>query len=117
MNPLRFKQGKKLGGIIYLHQITDRKMGGVSLRNLRMFRKLCGEDALKNVVVVTTRWDGVPEKDRERVERRENELMNTPGKFFQPLIAAGGQFLRHDDTEGSALIPLTATLIKHASEK
>ena len=77
-------------------------MGGVSLRNLRMFRKLCGEDALENVVVVTTRWDDVPEEDRETMEKRENELMRTPGKFFQPLIAAGGQFLRHDNTEGSA---------------
>ena len=77
-------------------------MGGVSLRNLRMFRKLCGEDALKNVVFVTTRWDDVPEKDRETMEKREDELMKTPGKFFQPLIAAGGQFLRHDNTERSA---------------
>lgn len=77
-------------------------MGGVSLRNLRMFRKLCGEDALENVVVVTTRWDDVPENDRETMENRENELMKTPGKFFQPLIAAGGQFLRHDNAEGSA---------------
>jgi len=67
-----------------------------------MFRKLCGEDALENVVVVTTRWDDVPEEDRETMEKRENELMRTPGKFFQPLIAAGGQFLRHDNTEGSA---------------
>jgi hypothetical protein len=77
-------------------------MGGISLRNLRMFRNLCGEDALENVIVVTTRWDDVPEKDRETMEKRENELMKTPGKFFQPLIAAGGQFLRHDNTEGSA---------------
>ena len=77
-------------------------MGGVTLRNLRMFQKLCGEDALKNVVVVTTRWDDVPGKDRETMENRENELMKTPGKFFQPLTAAGGQFLRHDNTEGSA---------------
>jgi chromosome segregation ATPase len=77
-------------------------MGGISNRNLKMFRKLCGEDALKNVIVVTTRWDDVPPKDREAMAKREEELMKTKGKFFEPLITAGGQFLRHDNTIGSA---------------
>jgi len=67
-----------------------------------MFRKLCGEDALKNVVVVTTRWEDIQEKDREAMGRRENELVNTKGNFFEPFIAAGGRFLRHDNTFESA---------------
>ena len=67
-----------------------------------MFRKLCGDEALKNVVVVTSRWDDVQEKDREAMGKREKELMETPGKFFEPLIAAGGRFLRHDNTARSA---------------
>ncbi|KAF8153679.1 P-loop containing nucleoside triphosphate hydrolase protein, partial [Mycena galopus ATCC 62051] len=99
---LEFSQDKKLSGIIYLHRITDTRMGGVTDRNLRMFRKLCGDDALKNVAIVTTRWDDVQEKDRGAIERREGELMKTPGRFFEPLIAAGGRFLRHDNTVGSA---------------
>jgi hypothetical protein len=28
--------------------------------------------------------------------------METPGKFFQPLIALGARFLRHDNTDASA---------------
>ncbi|KAF8136874.1 hypothetical protein K438DRAFT_1508351, partial [Mycena galopus ATCC 62051] len=99
---VEFSKDKKLSGIIYLHRITDTRMGGVSNRNLRMFRKLCGDDALKNVVVVTTRWDDVQEKDRGAMGEREKELMETPGQFFEPLIAAGGRFLRHDNTAGSA---------------
>ena len=77
-------------------------MGGISNRNLKMFKKLCGEDALKNAIVVTTRWDDIPEKDREAMGKREDELMKTQGKFFEPLIAAGSQYLRHDNTYGSA---------------
>ena len=77
-------------------------MGGITNRNLKMFKKLGGEDALKNVIVVTTRWDDVPEKDREAMEKREDELMKTQGKFFEPLIAAGSQYLRHDNTYRSA---------------
>ncbi|KAF8345737.1 P-loop containing nucleoside triphosphate hydrolase protein [Amanita rubescens] len=97
-----FKGGKKLSGIIYLHRITDPRMGGISNRNLRLFKKLCGDDALKNVVVVTTRWDEIPGNDKEAMGRREDQLMKTKGMFFEPLIAAGGRFLRHDNTFGSA---------------
>ena len=114
MKSRRFNQGKKLSGIIYFHRITDTKMGGISLRNLRMFRKLCGDDALKNVVVVTTRWDDVQEKDRGVMLKREKELMETPGKFFEPVIAGGGRFLRHDDTAGSARRIMEAFLKNHS---
>ena len=77
-------------------------MGGISGRNLKTFGKLCGRDALKNVVVVTTRWDEVSMKDTEAAGRRERELMNTKGQFFEPLIGAGGRFLQHNNTFGSA---------------
>ncbi|KAF8133158.1 P-loop containing nucleoside triphosphate hydrolase protein [Mycena galopus ATCC 62051] len=98
----QFNQNKILSGIIYLHRITDPRMGGVSVRNLKMFRKLCGDAALKNVVVVTTRWDDVQDKDKGAMEQREKELMATPGKFFEPLMTAGGRSLRHDNTAASA---------------
>jgi hypothetical protein len=94
----RFDGGRKLNGIIYLHRITDAKLSGISVRNLRMFRKLCGSESLKNVVIVTTRWDLIDEAEGGR---REEELMSDPN-FFQPLIDAGAQTLRHDNTLRSA---------------
>ena len=39
-----------LTGIIYLHRITDPKMGGTARKDLMMFKKLCGEDSFSNVV-------------------------------------------------------------------
>jgi len=78
-----------------------------------MFRKLCGDDALKNIVVVTSWWDDVQEKDREAMGKREKELMETPGQFFEPLIAAGGRFLRHDNTAGSSRRIMEAFLNNH----
>ncbi|KAF8212916.1 P-loop containing nucleoside triphosphate hydrolase protein, partial [Mycena galopus ATCC 62051] len=97
----QYSNDKKLSGVIYFHRITDPRIGGVGVRNLRMFRKLCGDEAMKNVVVVTTRWDDV-QTDRGAMEAREKELMDTPGKFFQPLIALGARYLRHDNTDASA---------------
>ena len=51
--------GKLLSGILYLHRITDNSMAGTSLKNLRVFRKLCGQDALDKVYLTTTMWDKV----------------------------------------------------------
>lgn len=67
-------------------------MGGVSRRNLKMFRHLIGSDSLKNVLIVTTMWDSV---DDNVGGRREEELKSgdTP---FKPLVDAGARVVRHD---------------------
>lgn len=63
-----------------------------------MFRKLCGDDALKSVVIVTNMWGEV---DLERGEERENELRTDP-VLFKPVVDKGAQMLRHDNTLASA---------------
>ncbi|KAG5636957.1 hypothetical protein H0H81_006305 [Sphagnurus paluster] len=72
-------------------------MGGISTRNFVMFRKLCGEESLKNVVIVTNMWGEVT---REVGESREAELMRED-LFFKPVLAKGAQIVRHDHTLGS----------------
>lgn len=67
-----YRAKTRLAGIIYLHRIKDERMQGAALRNLRMFRKLCGEDPLKNVILATTFWGEVSE---EKGEEREKELI------------------------------------------
>ena len=61
-----------------------------------MFRKLCGDAALKNVVLVTNMWSEVPP---EVGEAREKELSNT---FFKPILDLGAQMTRHQNTVQSA---------------
>ncbi|KAF7353274.1 hypothetical protein MSAN_01515300 [Mycena sanguinolenta] len=83
---------RKLDGLIYVHRITDPRFGGQSIRNLRMFKELCGAETFKNVVVLTTFWDSVSEAQGQK---REDEL--TKGsKFFKDLIAGGAHLMRHD---------------------
>ncbi|KAJ8077761.1 hypothetical protein PM082_002194 [Marasmius tenuissimus] len=89
-----YKAGKQLNGIIYIHRITDVRMGGIAARNFRMFRQLCGEDTLKNVVIVTNRWEEVRQ---DLGEAREKELM-TEERFFKPVLDKGAQMVRHDNT-------------------
>ena len=94
----RYEQGKKLAGVIYIHRISDFRMGGISTRNFKMFRELCGESSLKNVVIVTNMWGEV---SRDVGEAREQELA-TQSMFFKPVLDKGALMLRHENTVQSA---------------
>jgi len=63
-----------------------------------MFRKLCGDDSMKNVVILTTMWDKVTS---EEGERREQELKSS-NNVFKPLLDNGAIVMRHDRTPESA---------------
>ena len=94
----RYREDKKLSGVIYMHRISDFKMGGVSRRNFGMFRSLCGEATLKNVVIVTNMWSEVAE---QKGVAREHELA-TDGMLFKPVLDKGAQMMRHLNTLDSA---------------
>lgn len=87
-----------LAGILYFHRISDLKMGGAQTRNFRMFRSLCGDNALRNVVIVTNMWSRV---EQEVGEAFEAELM-TEDIFFKPALARDARMARHENTVPSA---------------
>ncbi|KAG8695725.1 hypothetical protein FRC09_008972 [Ceratobasidium sp. 395] len=86
-----YSNDTKITGLLYLHRITDNRFGGAGRRNFRMFRKMCGADSLKNVVVVTNMWSQPPTETElaREVELREGE------DFFQDIISEGAQMIRH----------------------
>ena len=65
-------------------------MGASSVKHLRTFEKLCGKNALQNVILVTTMWDEVDEATGEREEERMKtrywnkmlERKSTTGRFM-----------------------------------
>ena len=93
-----YKAGTKLSGILYLHRITDSRMQGPALRNLNMFRQLCGEDFYKNITLGTTCWGLVP---TDVAEKRENELIRN-SNFWKPMLDRGARLEQiPDDVEAS----------------
>ncbi|OCL07325.1 P-loop containing nucleoside triphosphate hydrolase protein [Glonium stellatum] len=88
----------KLTGIIYLHRIQDVRITGSALTNLRMFKKLCGDDGLGSVVLATTMWDFAPDG---RGADREKELMAKPD-FWKYMIEKGSKVFRQDRGKESA---------------
>lgn len=85
----------RLSGIIYLHRISDVRMQGSAKLNLSMFKKLCGPDALKNVILVTTMWDRVSEAEGAA---REYELTSTPD-FWGWMVSHGSRVYRHSGSK------------------
>ena len=63
-----------------------------------MFRKLCGDNTLQNVVIVTNMWGEV---DPEVGDAREAELIRED-IFFKPVLDKGAQMARHTNTTPSA---------------
>ena len=86
----RYNEGRKFFGILYLHNISYARVGGSLQRNMTMFKKLCGRDPLKNVVVVTTFWDKI---ELVHGVALETEL-KTKDKFLKGLVEGGSKFVR-----------------------
>lgn len=57
------KRNTRLSGIIYLHRITDDRFTGSMSTNFSMMMELCGEESFKNVVLVSSRWENVPQHE------------------------------------------------------
>jgi GTPase Era involved in 16S rRNA processing len=91
------KQEKLLSGVIYMHRISDIRVGGTSRRDFTMFQELCGREAYKNVLMVTNMWGDV----NEDVLAREQELREKD-IFFKPILDNGALLLRHMNDQDSA---------------
>ncbi|KAK2793458.1 hypothetical protein FQN50_010002 [Emmonsiellopsis sp. PD_5] len=93
---------KLLKGLIYLHDITQPRMGRLAENHIFLFEKLCGVQSFQNIMLVTTRWIKNPSADvgeNERQLAREEELK---GKYWKEMIMHGSTVAHHDGTAGSA---------------
>jgi hypothetical protein len=88
----------KLAGIIYLHRITDIRMGRSGMRYMRILKALCGKSDLSHLVLATTMWD--VEEYRGRHVKRERSLQNF---IWEDTVKSGAAVYRHDNTKRSAL--------------
>lgn len=93
----RYNDKQKLAGIIYLHDISQTRMLGTMRKSLVMFRQLCGDDALKNVILGTTKWGDVK---RDVGIKREQQLAET---HWKEVIDHGAEMAQFRNTQKSAL--------------
>ncbi|KIW10600.1 hypothetical protein PV08_11564 [Exophiala spinifera] len=89
-----------LTGIIYLHRIIDVRFGGASMLNQRLWRRICGKDALPHVVLATTFWDQI---DEVLGAERESELANKED-IWGSWIEKGSVLFRQRDRDSAEQI-------------
>ncbi|TGJ80532.1 hypothetical protein E0Z10_g8239 [Xylaria hypoxylon] len=98
----------QLNGILYLHRITDTRMGKSAKKNLFLFKKLCGPNALRNVLLVSTMWENV---SMMIGNDHEQELVQTE-EFWGAMLQQGAQLKRHKNNRDSAM-----QLLSHFADK
>jgi len=76
-----FGRNIKITGILYLHKINENRMTQPPLPHYQMFRRLCGEGFHARVLLVTTMWEKLSNRDdgerRKVILRRHwSEMIN-----------------------------------------
>jgi hypothetical protein len=90
-------KGISLSGIIYLHRITDGRMGGSATKNIQLLQELCGDQFLSRVTLVTTMWDRV---QQQVGDNREKELKSS---YWAEILGRDAMYQRHDGTHNASL--------------
>ncbi|KAI0880961.1 uncharacterized protein GGS22DRAFT_173853 [Annulohypoxylon maeteangense] len=95
-----YNDKKFLSALIYMHDIGETRVGRSSVKSFKLFRKITGQENMKNVVLLTTKWDDLGSDQLRGAERESQLKMNSD--FWKGMIADGASFMRHDGTTKSA---------------
>ena len=91
-----------ISGVLYLHDITKCRLGGVGMRNIRMLEEMVGVDKWNFCTLVTTKWGCTNKPEGE--EKRELKLRSDKNLFKDMLESAhSAKLARFHGTKGSAL--------------
>ena len=92
----------KLGGIVYLYNISQPTMQGSDHQNLAVFQELCGHKALSSVIIGITKSGDIPQ---EVSEKRCHEISS---KYWKKMIEAGASVypLGNDTTSARNLLTI-----------
>ena len=90
------KKGIKLHGVVCLHRISDNRLTE-PFKSLCIFRELCGDSALTQIVLVSTMWSELALEDGISREKELEEL------YWKPLIERGSKLdrLSNNDPENA----------------
>jgi len=84
-------------GVLFLHRIIDNKFTQTADRVSNMLKNICGDDAMKHLMLCTTMWDRVPEDEGSR---RFDELRETGA--WQEMILGGASVAKISNASSNA---------------
>ena len=86
----------KLGGVIYLQDISLSRMLGTMRTNIEAFQKLCGDNAFRSVILCTTGWSDVFKEDGDM---RTQQLRDN---YWRDMLDHGSNIFKFEDSSKSA---------------
>ena len=86
----------RLGGIIYLHNISQGRMLGATHKNLTVFQKLCGDDTFRSVILGTTNWGDVSK------EVGDMRIQHLRDNYWWDMLDRGSKVFKFGDSSESA---------------
>lgn len=69
-----FRERWEIPGVLYIHPITETRMKGSAMKNLRIFKEILGSRNMSNCILVITKWSL---QDPAVSEAREKELLES----------------------------------------
>jgi len=91
-----FGKDIKITGILYLHKITENRMTQPPLPHYQMFQSLCGQGFHARVLLVTTMWENLLNRDDGKRRKRILE------GHWSKMIDKGSAVVCHDGKKESA---------------
>ncbi|KAJ3516334.1 hypothetical protein NLJ89_g1187 [Agrocybe chaxingu] len=95
-----------LGGVLYLHDITTKRVTNAALRNLGFFSRIFGHDAIGKMILVTTNWEA---SVSGALERREMEMKSD---HWKNLLENGAAVRRFHPISLSSAWDIIDTLLR-----
>jgi len=102
----QYELGVELKGVIYIHRITDIRYGRAAIKTFEIFKKICGQTALNNVLLITSRWSEV---NAATGAERERQLKD---KFWAYMLGHGSNMSRFHGDRPSAISLVSQLLQK-----
>ncbi|KAL2815418.1 hypothetical protein BDW59DRAFT_166824 [Aspergillus cavernicola] len=91
-----YANGVSIHGILILHPITDNRVGGSSMRNVEMMKKMCGWASSASAFSLGVGMQGQGQEERGALEKREAELL-TEQRFLGELVAGGAGIFKDNE--------------------
>jgi hypothetical protein len=95
----------KLGGVIYMYDISAKRLTGSAHLNLKMFEKLCGSKAFDKVIIGTTKWSS-----RGDDHAAQYRLEGLKRDYWDVLIRKGAKVQRIGNDQETCKVVVNALL-------
>jgi hypothetical protein len=105
LDGMYYNKDIRFAGLLYMHRITDQRVAGSSLKSLRIFEKLCGEQNYCYVTLVTTMWNLLSSSNDFNLGVSREQDLKAKEEFFGQMIAGGAKLARDKgDTQSARAI-------------